>query len=214
MTPQRAFLLLGIVSGLAAGILYHATTQRTAVFVAAAQLAPGRAISAADIDTRWLPPDAVPTGAVAAQGDAIGRYPRAPLWPGQLLLTAALAESSAAFDSGLRPPTGYRAIAVPVSAHLALGGAIAPGARVDVIAVSSAEGSGMTVAELVSEAALVVDVRGEHGGPLVDRSAGPGIAPRERLGSVVLAVGASEGFVIAERIPRSTFVLVLVPAAP
>jgi Flp pilus assembly protein CpaB len=120
------------------------------------------------------------------------------------------------FESGLVPPTGYRAVAIPVAPHQALGGAIAPGARVDVIAVplpgrEQDEG----IAELLTEAALVIDVRGEHGGPIAsDDTVGPAVAPRERLGSVVIAVGASEELMIAERIARSSFVLVLVPPLP
>lgn len=215
MTTQRAFLVLALAAGLTAGVLYYAGAQRTGVVVAAEHLVPGREIRAADLDTRWLPSDSVPESALSNAADAVGRFPRAPLWPGQLLLTTAIADASAAFDSGLRPPTGYRAIAVPVSPEQALGGAIAPGARVDVIAVRAAEPDGTgPVAELLTEAALVIDVRGENGGALGGDRAVSGLAPRERLGSVVLAVGPSETVLIAERIPRSTFVLVLVPPSP
>lgn len=214
MTTQRAFLIVAVVAGLIAGALYHLATQRTAVVVAVEHLVPGRPIGPSDVDVRWLPPDAVPAGAVTEPGSAVGRFARGPMWPGQLLLETMLAPSSATFDSGLRPPTGYRAIAIPVAAHLALGGAIAPGARVDVIAVRDAAVDGSVSAELVTEAALVIDIRGEHGGGLWPRRSPDGIEPRERLGSVVVAVGSSDGLLIAERIPGSTFVLVLVPPIP
>lgn len=216
MIAQRALLALAIVAGAVAGAIYYASSQRSPVIVAAQHLSPGRPLSGADVEVRWLPADAVPDGALSEASAAVGRYPRAPLWPGQVLLGPGLAATSASFESGLVPPTGYRAVAIPVTAHQALGGAISPGARVDVIAVPlPAHAPEERFAELLTEAALVIDVRGEHGGPIgpeIDRSSA--LAPRERLGSVVIAVAASEELMIAERIATSSFVLVLVPPVP
>jgi len=216
VTAQRAFLLLAILAGTVSGAIYYSASQRVGVLFAAAHLSPGQAIAESDVETRWLPADAVPADALTDTVVAIGRFPRTPLWPGQVLLGASLARTTATFESGLVPPTGYRAVAIPVAAHRALGGAIAPGARVDVIAVplpgrEQVEG----LAELLTEAALVIDVRGEHGGPIVrDEPGGSAVAARERLGSVVIAVGVSEELMIAERIATSSFVLVLVPPIP
>lgn len=216
MTTQRALLVLAIVAGVVSGAIYHSTSQRVGVVFAGTYLSPGRAIAEGDVEIRWLPADAVPADALTGTGAAIGQFPRGPLWPGQVLLAGALARTAATFESGVVPPTGYRAVAIPVAAHQALGGAIAPGARVDVIAVPQPgrepdEG----LAELLTEAALVIDVRGEHGGPITaGDTAGSAVAPRERLGSVVIAVGPSEELLIAERIARSLFVLVLVPSLP
>lgn len=213
MTSQRALLALALVAGLLSGALYYAGAQRTAVVVAAQQLSPGRAIGPNDVEIRWLPSDALPAGALSDASAVIGLYPRAAVWPGQILLGEALALTTATFESGLVPPTGYRAVAIPVTAPQALGGAIRPGARVDVISVPlagrGAEGVG---AELLTEAALVIDVRGEHGGPFVSEQTANGLVVRERLGSVVIALGPSEELLIAERIATSSFVLVLVPA--
>lgn len=216
MTAQRAFLVLALLAGAVSGAIYYSASERVGVVFAATHLSPGRPIADSDLEVRWLPADAVPAGALTDRAAAVGRFPRGPLWPGQVLLAGALARTTATFESGLVPPTGYRAVAIPVMAHQALGGAIAPGARVDVIAIplpgrEQVEG----LAELLTEAALVIDVRGEHGGPITTAdTAGSGVAPRERLGSVVIAVGASEELMIAERIARSSFVLVLVPPLP
>lgn len=216
MTTQRALLVLAILAGAVSGAIYHSATQRVSVVFAATHLSPGRPIAERDIEVRWLPADAAPAGAVTDTAAAIGHFPRGPLWPGQVLLAGALARTTATFESGLVPPTGYRALAIPVAAHQALGGAIAPGARVDVIAVPlPGRGQDEGVAELLTEAALVIDVRGEHGGPIASGDTAPAaVAPRERLGSVVIAVGASLELMIAERIARSSFVLVLVPPLP
>lgn len=216
MTTQRALLALSLLAGLVAGSLYFVGSQRVGVVVAAQYLSPGRAIGPSDLETRWLPADVVPAGAITDTAAALGRYPRGPMWPGQLVLAGTVAPTNAAFDSGLIPPTGYRAIAIPVAAQQALGGAIAPGARVDVIAVPvqgrSPDGQGT---ELLIEAALVIDVRGEHGGPFErERPVSPGLATRERLGSVVIAIGPSQELLVADRIATSSFVLVLVPERP
>jgi len=216
VTTQRALLVLAILAGLVSGAIYHSASERVGVVFASTHLSPGRAITESDVELRWLPADAVPADALTDTVAAIGRFPRGPLWPGQVLLAGSVARTTAMFQSGLVPPTGYRAVAIPVAAHQALGGAIAPGARVDVIAVplpGREQDEGL--AELLTEAALVIDVRGEHGGPITpDDTAGSAVAPRERLGSVVIAVAASEELMIAERIARSAFVLVLVPPLP
>ncbi len=216
MTTQRALLALAIVAGAVSGAIYYSASERVGVLFATTHLSPGRPIAEGDVEFRWLPADAVPPDALTDTVAAIGRFPRGPIWPGQLLLAAALARTSATFESGLVPPTGYRAVAIPVAAHQALGGAIAPGARVDVIAVPL-PGRDQTdgLAELLTEAALVIDVRGEHGGPIGrDDPSTSTIAARERLGSVVIAVGPSEEMMIAERIASRSFVLVLVPPLP
>ena len=216
MSLQRMLVALALVAGVVAGSLYYAGTQRVGVVAAARYLAPGRAIGPADVETRWLPPDAIPADAITEGSNALGWYPRAPMWSGQLLLSSALARASAAFGSGLVPPTGYRAIAIPVSPDQAIGGAIAPGARVDVIAVPLPGRAPVDQgAELLTEAALVLDVRGEHGGAYgPDDPSERSIGPKELLGSVVIAIGPSEELLIADRIPRSSFVLVLVPERP
>jgi Flp pilus assembly protein CpaB len=216
VTAQRGLLALAIVAGAVSGAIYYSASQRVGVLFAAVHLTPGRPIAASDIEMRWLPTDALPADTLTDPASAIGRFPRAPLWPGQVLIAGSLARTTATFESGLTPPTGYRAVSIPVSAHQALGGAIAPGARVDVIAVPlPGRDRSERLAELLTEAAFVIDVRGEHGGPI--RRADPSsaeIAVPERLGSVVIAVGISEELMIAERIATSSFVLVLVPPLP
>jgi Flp pilus assembly protein CpaB len=216
VTTQRALLVLAILAGAVSGAIYYSASARVGVLFATTHLSPGRPIGEGDVEFRWLPADAVPPDALTDTVAAIGHFPRGPMWPGQVLLAGSLARASATFESGLVPPTGYRAVAIPVAAHQALGGAIAPGARVDVIAVPLPGREQVeALAELLTEAALVIDVRGEYGGPIAggepSRSA---IAAPERLGSVVIAVGASEELMIAERIATRSFVLVLVPPLP
>ena len=217
MTAQRGLIALAIAAGIVAGALYWVATQRVPVVIAATDLAAGRAISSSDLDVRDLPPDALPAGTLRDRGAAIGLTPRGPIWKGQLLVGEALAAAPAAFAGGVAIPTGYHAIAIPVDAAHALGGAIATGSRVDVIAVPvQGRAPAARSTELVARAALVVDVRGEQGLAFErsDRTRQQGTAPRDRLGSVVIAIGPSVEVALAERIPTSTFVLVLAPDRP
>jgi pilus assembly protein CpaB len=210
-------MVLAVAAGLVAGVLYYAGAQRIGVVVAANDLVPGRAITAADVEIRSMPPDALPSGAVSDPAAAIGRFSRTPLWKGQLLLASAISASPAAFGSGIELPTGHRAVAIPVDAAHAVGGAIIPGSRVDVISVPvQGRAPAGRVTELIAQAALVIDVRGEQGGPF-DRhptTRQQAAAIRDRLGSVVIAVGPTAEMWIADRIATSTFVLALVHDRP
>ncbi|HEX4744937.1 MAG TPA: hypothetical protein VFW12_09765, partial [Candidatus Limnocylindria bacterium] len=89
----------------------------------------------------------------------------------------------------------------------ALGGALAPGLRVDVIAVPIAGKAPPTRGvELIASRAMVLDVRSE-GGQAV------GADPRrlDRLGSIVIAIAPSDELRVAERITTSTFVIAFAP---
>ena len=209
--------ILAVAAGLVAGILYYAGAQRVGVVVAAVDIAPGRAVAEADLDVRSLPPDALPPGALTELASAVGRFARSPVSKGQLVLAGSLATSPAAFETGVVLPTGYRAVAIPVGAAQALGGAVIPGSRVDVIAVPmQGRAPAGRSTELVAPAALVVDVRGEQGGSFErERATGQrATAIRDRLGSVVVAVGPAAEMWIADRIATSTFVLALVHDRP
>lgn len=217
MTTQRALMVVAVVAGLVAGLLYYAGAQRVSVVVAAADLAPGRPIAGMDVETRAFPPDALPAGALTDTAAAVGRYPRGPLWKGQLVLASAIAVAPATFETGIAIPTGHRAVAVPVTAAQAVGGALIAGSRVDVIAVpiQGRAPAGRTT-ELIAQAALVIDVRGEQGGPFerTQTARQQTAVMRDRLGSIVIAVGPAAEMWIADRIATSTFVVALVHDRP
>lgn len=213
MIGQRALLAIALVCGAIAGTIYYASLQRVTIVVAAHSLDADKPIASDDVTVKELPPDAVPTGALRSTDDAIGRVPRAPQWPGQILLAPALAHGAAAFHSGLVPPAGQRAVAIPVTPSQALGGALVAGAHVDVIAVPViGRAPAGRVTELVAGNVTVLDMRGENGGPFVPAgtSRGAGVSI-DRLGSVVVAIAPSDELRIADRIATSTFVLVFIP---
>jgi Flp pilus assembly protein CpaB len=209
---QRALVVVAVVAGVLAGILYYAGSQRSPVVVAARDLDATHPLVAEDLALVSIPADAVPAGALADTNGAVGKLPRAPLWRGQVVLGPALSDQAAAFHTGLALPAGMRAVALPIAnAAQAVGGAIVPGARVDVIAVPVAgKAPGGRTAELLLQGAMVLDVRSETGaayGVAVPKSAASSFG--ERIGSVVVAIDPLDEVRFADRIVTSTFVLAL-----
>ena len=198
---------MALVAGFIAGAIYYVSAQRVAMVVAAQDIAVIRPLTSQDLELRWVPPDALPTGAVLNVDDVIGRVPLAPLWEGQPLVVKALGDDAAVFQTGLTLRPGERAIAIPVVAVSAVGGAISPGARVDVIAVPliGRAPAGRTV-ELLAANALVLDVRTETGAPFALKRREATLSV-DRIGSVVIAISLADEIRFADRIVTSTFVL-------
>ena len=212
MIGQRALVAIAVVAGALAGVLYYAGAQRSSVVVAARDLDATHPLVAEDLTIVSIPADAVPAGALADASGAVGKLPRAPLWRGQVVLRPALSDQAASFHTGLTLPTGMRAVALPISsAAQAVGGAIVPGARVDVIAVPvPGKAPGGRTAELLLQGAMVLDVRSETGSPYGAPVAKTSVSSfTERIGSVVVAIDPLDEVRFADRIVTSTFVLAL-----
>ena len=212
MIGQRALVGLALVAGVLAGVLYYVGSQRTSVVVVARDVDATHPLAADDLTVVSIPADAVPVGALGDATAAIGKLPRAPLWQGQVVLDPALSDAAASFHTGLALPAGMRAVALPLSsAAQAVGGAIVPGARVDVLAVPIAgRAPGGRTTELLLQAAMVLDVRSETGSPYgVALSKSPVSSVSERIGSVVVAIDAADEVRFADRIATSMFVLTL-----
>jgi Flp pilus assembly protein CpaB len=209
---QRALLFLALASGLLAGALYYASVQRVPVVIAARDIDATDPLAPEDLGVASLPPDAVPAGAFGDPSAAVGKVPRAPLWRGQVLLDTGLANEAASFHTGLAMPIGMRAIALPVAAAQAVGGALMPGARVDVIAVPVAgRAPAGRMTELLAQSVMVLDIRTDGGAPYGPPSArGPTSGVAERMGSVVVAIDATDEIRFADRIATSSFILAFV----
>jgi pilus assembly protein CpaB len=208
LIARRSLLILALIAGCIAGGLYYVGAQRVTMVVAAQDVSVIRPLTSQDLEVRSVPPDVLPIGAVPSVDDVIGRVPIAPLWQGQPLVFQALADDAASFHTGLTLRPGERAVAIPVAAVGAVGGAIAPGARVDVLAVPviGRAPAGRTV-ELLAANALVLDVRSESGAPYLTRRQESAIAAVDRIGSVIIAISPVDEIRFADRIATSTFVL-------
>ena len=212
MIGQRALVALALAAGALAGTLYYIGAQRSPIVVAARDVDATHPLVADDVAIVSIAADAVPAGALVDANAALGKVPRAPLWRGQVVLSPALSDDAASFHTGLALPRSMRAVALPLSsAAQAVGGAIVPGARVDVIAVPIAgRAPGGRTTELLLQGAMVLDVRSETGSPYgAALSKSPVSTVGERIGSVVVAIDALDEVRFADRIATSMFVLAL-----
>ena len=190
LVPRRVLFGGASAAGFLAAAVYYAATQRSDVVVMARDMTELRALTRDDLEVRTVAAELAPEDALRRVDDAIGLVPRGPLVRGQLVLGRAVGSEVADFRSGRSLEDGSRALAIPVSAVNAVGGAIVPGARVDVIAVPVAgRGPAGRVAEVLLMAALVLDVRGESGAPYSQRATSASVSI-DRIASVVIAIPA------------------------
>lgn len=210
MIARRWLLVLALIAGALAGTTYFTADRRADVVVAGRDIAVPRPLTREDLEIRSVAAALAPEDAVRSVEDALGSVPRAPLIRGQLVLARGLAPDASELRSGVPLPRGQRAIAIPVRAVDAVGGAILPGSRVDVLSVPvlGRAPAGRTT-ELLIAGAAVLDVRGEGGGALVQADAKTQAATGDRLASVVIAIPMEDEVRFADRIATSTFVLAL-----
>ncbi len=211
MIVRRWLLVLAVAAGVVAAGVYTAATARVEVVVATRDIDVPRPLTTDDVALRAVSAELATDDVARRLEDVLGLVPRVPLLRGQLVLERGIAAEVAELRAGVPLAPGRRAIAIPVSAVSAVGGAIVPGSRVDIVAVPVLGRApvGRTT-ELLAADVTVLDVRGESGAPLVASAPRTGALPADRLASVVVAIGADEALRVADRIATSTFVLALV----
>jgi pilus assembly protein CpaB len=207
------FFALALLSGALAGGLYFSATQRVDVVVMARDVDVPRPLVAGDVEVRGLAADLVPDDAIRNLSEVVGLVPRTPMLRGQIVLARSVADELADFRAGQALADGYRAVAIPISAVGAVGGAIVPGSRVDVLAIPIAgRAPAGRVAEVLVTGATVLDVRGESGAAYVPRDAKMSTVALDRIASVVIAIALVDEARLADRVATSTFVLALLGA--
>ncbi len=211
--PRRVFFALALLAGALSGGLYFSATQRVDIVVMARDVDVPRPLSKQDVEVRGLAADVVPDDAIRSLGDVVGLIPRTPMLRGQIVLARSVANELADFRAGQALGDGYRAVAIPVTAVGAVGGAIVPGSRVDVLAIPIAgRAPAGRSAEVLVTGATVLDVRGESGAAFVPRDARMSTAAVDRIASVVIAIALVDEARLADRVATSTFVLALLGA--
>ena len=213
IVPRRVFFSLAIAAGCLSGALYYSGTQRAEIVVMARDMDVPRPIGSDDVELRALSADLVPDDAVRSLAEVIGLVPRTPMLRGQLVLTRSVTDELADFRSGQVIASGFRAVAIPVTAVSAVGGAVVPGSRVDVLAVPIVgRAPAGRSAEVLVTGAIVLDVRGESGAAYVARDAKTSAIALDRIASVVIAIPLLDEARLADRVATSTFVLALLGA--
>lgn len=209
MSARRPLLALAVVCGIVAAAIYQAGAARTDVVVFAHDVEIPRPLTLDDLSVRSVASALVPQDALRSTDEGVGLLPRGVVLAGQVVSARLLARDLDGLRAGVTLAPGLRAIAVPADAVTAVGGAVIPGSRVDVLAIPilGRAPAGRT-AELLLTNALVLDVRSDTGGAYVPKDARVGAVP-ERIASVVIAIAATDEVRFADRIATSTFVLAL-----
>ena len=221
---RGVYTAIFLAAALGAMALVYLSQPRNSIVRAKTDIAVLTPITAEMVEVVSVSPADAPANAARSLDTVVGRYASVPILSGQevdvRILEANPGERSFGFGAPLG--AGQVAFALPVEPGQAVGGALVPGARVDVVAVPNAlktqVGSGGTdspSAVTLGQGLVVLTIRTPEGEPLTgaleDGRAGVVIPPK--LGSVVVGIPAARLPEFAEAALTSTFYLALSPAA-
>jgi Flp pilus assembly protein CpaB len=219
------YSVIFLLAALGAAALVYLAQPRTDLIRARADIAVLTPISAEMVELVRVSPAGAPPNAARSLAAVVGRYASVPILAGQdvdlrLLETT---PGERVFGFGAPLGAGQVAFALPVDPTQAVGGALTPGARVDVVAVPNAlktqiSGSGSEdapAAVVLGQGLVVLAVRTADGQPLTE-AGGPdrrSVVVPPKLGAVVVAIPAARLPEFAGAALSSTFYLALSPAA-
>jgi len=223
-TNRGAYVAIFVAASLVAAGVYYLTQPRAEAVRARADIAVLTAITADMVELVRVSPGDRAADTATSLDDVIGQYAAMPILAGQFVDRRALESTpgAQAFGFGAPLPPGYVAFAIPVEPGQAVGGALTPGAVVDVIAVpnalktlGNADLESAPEATVLGEDLVVLALRTVDGRALSGPSDGTQsvTALPPRLGSVVVAVPADELPRFASASLTSTMFLALNAAA-
>ncbi len=216
---RTVYLVVFVVASLVAAGAYWLAQPRTQVLRATVDVPVFTQLTPDMIEVVRVSPVGVPPNAARSPDAVVGMYAALPILAGQDVDSRALEAipGSQAFGFGAPIGPGKVAFALPVTAEQAVGGALRPGALVDVIAVparTTAAGDGAAAEPVVLGQGLVVlalrSTDGQDmatGGP----NAGASTIP-PKLGSVVVAIPAARLAEFASAVEAMTVFIGLVPS--
>lgn len=221
-THRTAYIAIFVISALVAAALYYVAQPRADVVRARTDIAVLTPISADMLELVRVSPGDRPAEAATSIEAVVGQFAAMPILAGQFVDTRALESTpgSQAFGFGAPLPAGYVAFALPVEPAQAVGGALSPGALVDVVAVPNAlktlpssDAQGAPQAVVLGERLVVLALRTGEGQTLTDPSsdATRAAALPPKLASVVVAIPADELPRFATATLTSTIYLALSP---
>ena len=219
---RTAYLVVFILASLVAAGAYWLAQPRATIVRATADIPALTQVTADMVELVHVSPLDVPPDTARSLDVVVGQYAAVPILRGQDLNTRALeaVPGSQAFGFGAPVGPGEIAFALPVAAEQAVGGALAPGAHVDVIAVPNDAKTGMPAASgdpgtvSLGQDLVILALRSTDGHQLatVDTASTGALPPK--LGSVVVAIPAARLSDFATAALTSTFYLGLDPGVP
>ena len=219
---RTPYIVVFLLAGLVAAGIYVFAQPRTDIVRARVDVPELTQITADMVETIRVSPADAPANAVHSTNDVVGQYAALPILAGQTVDARALERTPGERALGFGAPlaAGQVAFALPVDPSQAVGAALAPGARVDVIAVPNALKSGVSAgagtsspaATVLGQGYVILALRTPDGqalttGASTSGSTVPLVAPK--LGSVVIAIPAEREAEFATAALSSTFYLAL-----
>jgi Flp pilus assembly protein CpaB len=218
---RGVYAAIFLVAALGAAALVYAAQPQNGIVRARVDIAVLTPITAEMVEVVQVSPADAPANAAGSVDDVIGRYASVAILAGQdvdlRILEASPGQRTFGFGAPLE--AGQVAFALPVEPGQAVGGALVPGARVDVVAVPNAvktqvsAGAGLPSAVVLGQGLVVLTIRTPEGKPLTDApeaDRGSVVIP-PKLGSVVVAIPAARLPEFAEAALSSTFYFALSP---
>ena len=219
---RGAYLAFFVIAAIAASALVYLSQPRNGVVRAKVDIPVLTPITADMIQVVSVSPADAPPNAARSVEAVVGRYASVPILAGQDVDARELETNPGqlAFGFGAPLEVGQVAFAIPVEPGQAVGGAIAPGARVDVVAVPNAlktqvSGGSSQSAVVLGQGLVVLTIRTPEGKQLTDDAATDGtrVVIPPKLGSVVVGIPEARLAKFAEAALSSTFYLALSPVA-
>jgi pilus assembly protein CpaB len=219
---RGAYLAFFVVAAIAASALVYLSQPRNGVVRAKVDIPVLTPITADMIQVVSVSPADAPPNAARSVEAVVGRYASVPILSGQDVDARVLETNPGqlAFGFGAPLEVGQVAFAIPVDPGQAVGGAIAPGARVDIVAVPNAlktqvSGGSSQSAVVLGQGLVVLTIRTPEGKQLTDDAASDGtrVVIPPKLGSVVVGIPEARLAEFAEAALSSTFYLALSPVA-
>jgi pilus assembly protein CpaB len=218
---RGAYLAFFVVAAIAASALVYLSQPRNGVVRAKVDIPVLTPITADMIQVVSVSPADAPPHAARSVEAVVGRYASVPILSGQDVDARVLETNPGqlAFGFGAPLEVGQVAFAIPVDPGQAVGGAIAPGARVDIVAVPNAlktqvSGGSSQSAVVLGQGLVVLTIRTPEGKQLTDAaSEGTRVVIPPKVGSVVVGIPEARLAEFAEAAVSSTFYLALSPVA-
>jgi hypothetical protein len=224
---RTSYIVVFLVAGVIAAGVFVFAQPGTEIVRAKVDVPVLTQISADMVETIRLSPADAPANAARSLDEVVGQYAALPILAGQDVDLRALERTPGERALGFGAPlaAGQVAFALPVDPSQAVGAALAPGARVDVIAVpnalktgvSSGGGASPPAPVVLGQGYVILALRTADGqtltsGATTDSSGTrPLVAPK--LGSVVIAIPAEREAEFAGAALSSTFYLTLAQPA-
>lgn len=221
---RGVYAAIFLAAALAASALVYTAQPRNGIVRATVDIPVLSPITADMVQIVSVSPGDAPANAARSIDVVVGRYASVPILAGQdvdvRILEANPGERSFGFGAPLG--AGQVAFALPVEPGQAVGGALVPGARIDVVAVPNAlksqagsTGADSPAAVTLGQGLVVLTIRTPEGEPLTDavpEDGRGGVVIPPKLGSVVVGIPAAWLPDFAEAALTSTFYLALSPA--